>query len=103
LLLLLRDAIERAGLSAALAGLFAVLPPVIFFPFDSYPEMLGALALAVLLRWLLFAPRWTPRACVAMGLLLATLPWLHQKFLPVWLVLSAMAVMLAVHRLLRLP
>ena len=102
LFLLLRDATSRAGLSAALAGTFALLPPFVFYSFQFYPEMLGALAMAVLLRWLLFVPRWTLRGCVAMGLLLATLPWLHQKFLPVWAVLSAMAVVMAVHRLLRL-
>jgi hypothetical protein len=101
LFLLLRDATGRPGLSAALAGLFALLPPLLFFSFQFYPEMLGALALTALLRWLLFVPRWTTRTCVAMGLLLAALPWLHQKFLPVWLVLTAMAVIVAVHRLLR--
>jgi hypothetical protein len=102
LFLLLREATGRDGLAAAVAGLFALLPPFLFYSFQFYPEMLGALALAVLLRWLLFVPRWTLRTCAAMGLLLATLPWLHQKFLPVWLVLAAMAVILAVHRLMRL-
>jgi len=102
LFLLLREATGRAGLAAALAGLFALLPPFLFYAFQFYPEMLGALALTVLLRWLLFVPRWPPRTCAAMGVLLATLPWLHQKFLPVWLLLTAMAVIAVVHRLARL-
>lgn len=102
LFLLLRDVTGRPGLAAALAGLFALLPPFVLFSFQFYPEMLGALALTVLLRWLLFVPRWSAGGCAAMGLLLAALPWLHQKFLPVWIVLTAMAVIVAVHRLLRL-
>jgi hypothetical protein len=103
LFLLLRDVSGRAGLAAALAGLFALLPPFVFYAFQFYPEMPGALALAALLRWLLLVPRWPPRTCVAIGLVLAVLPWLHQKFLPVWLVLAAMAVIVAVDRMVRLP
>ncbi|HET8647030.1 MAG TPA: hypothetical protein VFO85_16155, partial [Vicinamibacteria bacterium] len=85
LFLLLRDASGRPGLAAALAGLVALVPPLVFFSFQFYPEMLGALALALVLRWLLFAPRWTLLTCAGLGAVLASLPWLHQKFLPVWL------------------
>jgi hypothetical protein len=103
LFLLLRDASGRPGLAAALALLLALLPPLVFYSFQFYPETLGALALALLLRWLLFVPRWGTGLCLALGLTLAALPWLHQKFLPVWLVLGAAAVVVAVHRLVRLP
>jgi hypothetical protein len=95
--LLLRDATGRPGLSAVLAGGFALLPPSLFYFFQFYPEMLGALALAVVLRALLFVPWWTPRRALLLGLLLAAMPWLHQKFLPVWgvLVLAAVGVLVA--------
>jgi hypothetical protein len=103
LFMLLREATGRPGLAAAVAILLAFLPPFLLYSFQFYPEMVGALALAALARLLLFVPRWSMRACVGMGLLLASLPWMHQKFLPVWLVLSAVALGMAVHRLLRLP
>jgi hypothetical protein len=54
--------------------------------------MLGALFLAVALRAILLRQ---PRARAARspcGLLLAFLPWLHQKFLPVWALLALIAV-----------
>jgi len=103
LFLLLRDASGRPGPSAALSLLLALLPPLVFYSFQFYPETLGALALALLLRWLLFVPRWSAGLCLALGLTLAALPWLHQKFLPVWLVLGAAALALAVDRMVRLP
>ena len=56
--------------------------------FQFYPEMLGALALAAAFRWLLFVPRLKDAWWLGLGL--ATLPWLHQKFLPVWGVLALM-------------
>src|SRR5262245_32890495 len=57
LYLLLRDGTGRPGLAAALAGGFALLPPYLFYAFQFYPEMLGALGLVVALRLLLFVPR----------------------------------------------
>jgi hypothetical protein len=39
------------------------------------------------------------RACLGLGLLLACLPWLHQKFLPLWAALALVAVLRAVHDL----
>jgi hypothetical protein len=90
---LLRDATGRAGLASALALGFAALPPFLFYFFQFYPEMLGALVLAVAFR----AVALRPSALVArpwpLAWLLATLPWLHQKFLPVWAVLVATAVL----------
>ena len=89
LFLLLRDATGRPGLAAVLAGAAALTPPFLFYFFQFYPEMLGALVLAVALRALLFAPGGARRTPGRWASLLATLPWLHQKFLPVWGVLAA--------------
>jgi hypothetical protein len=92
LFLLVRDATGRAGLAAVVAGAAALTPPFLFYFFQFYPEMLGALAFAVALRALLFRPWWRGRDAWALGALLATLPWLHQKFLPAWALLTAWAV-----------
>lgn len=102
LYLLLRDATGRAGLSAALAGFFALVPPFVFYPYQFFPEMPAALLLAVVLRTLLFGKRFTAGAACGLGLLLATLPWLHQKFLPVWGVLVMLSIWIAVDRLVTL-
>jgi hypothetical protein len=96
LYLLARDATGHKGLSAALAVGFALTPPFLFYFFQFYPEMLGALALALALRALLFRRWWTTATMAWMGVLLALLPWLHQKFLLVWAVLAVMAVVKAV-------
>lgn len=93
LFLLARDATGRPGLSAALAAGFALTPPFLFYFFQFYPEMLGALALALALRALVFRRWWKTSTAAWMGLLLAYLPWLHQKFLPVWAVLVLMALL----------
>jgi hypothetical protein len=90
---LLRDATGRPGLSALVAGAAALTPPFLFYFFQFYPEMVGALVFAVALRWLLYRRHWPARDAWAMGLLLATLPWLHQKFLPAWGVLAAWALL----------
>jgi hypothetical protein len=97
LFLLLRVATERAGLSALVAAGAALTPPFVFYSFQFYPEMLGALALAAAFRWLLFVP-WLKDAWW-LGLGLATLPWLHQKFLPVWGVLALWAVVRLVNEM----
>ncbi len=93
LFLLLRDATGRAGLAAAVAGAAALTPPFLFYFFQFYPEMLGALVFAVALRFLLFRAWWRTPEAWALGALLATLPWLHQKFLPAWAVLAVWAVL----------
>jgi hypothetical protein len=100
--LLARDATERPGLAAALAAGFALTPPFLFYFFQFYPEMLGALGLALALRALLFRRWWTTTTMAWVGLLLAFLPWLHQKFLPVAAVLAAMALLKAVSELVPL-
>ncbi len=87
LFLLVRDATGRPGLAALLALGFAVVPPFLFYAYQFYPEMPGALVLALAFHRLLFRPGWSTAAAWLLGVLLATLPWLHQKFLPAWLVL----------------
>jgi hypothetical protein len=89
---LVRDATGRPGLASALALGFALVPPFLFYSFQFYPEMVGALVLAVAFRALALRPEGLRRHPWLYGWLLATLPWLHQKFLPVWLVLAATAV-----------
>ena len=87
--LLVRDVSERPGLAAILAFGFGLLPPLLFYFFQFYPEMTGALVLAVAFRVLALRPERLERHPWLFGALFATLPWLHQKFLPVWLVLVA--------------
>jgi hypothetical protein len=89
--LLVRDATGRPGLAAALAFGFAVTPPFLFYFFQLYPEMVGALVMAVAFRTLALRPEGLRRRPWLFGGMLATLPWLHQKFLPVWLVLVGTA------------
>ena len=96
LFLLLRDATGRPGLAALVALGFAVVPPFLFYGYQFYPEMPAALVLAVVFHRVLFRPRWGTAGAWLCGALLAMLPWLHQKFLPVWLVLVATAAWLSV-------
>lgn len=90
---LLRDATGRPGLSALIAGAAAFTPPFLFYFFQFYPEMLGALVFAAALRVLLFRSWWRAADAWALGALLATLPWLHQKFLPAWAFLAVWALL----------
>jgi hypothetical protein len=92
---LVRDATDRPRLASALAIGFALVPPFLFYSFQFYPEMVGALVLAVVFPTLAVRPAGLRRHPWLHGWLLATLPWLHQKFLPVWLVLVATAVWLS--------
>jgi hypothetical protein len=91
LFLLVRDTTGRPGLAAALALGFALVPPFLFYSFQLYPEMLGALVMAVAFRTLALRSAGLRRHPWLLGSLLATLPWLHQKFLLVWLVLVGTA------------
>jgi hypothetical protein len=100
--LLARDAGARAGTAAAVAAVSALLPPLVFYSYQFYPEMLGALSLAIALREILLRDVGGTRRAWMLGLLLAFLPWLHQKFLPVWAVLVLMAVIRAVDALVPL-
>jgi hypothetical protein len=98
----LREATGRPGLSALLASAFALTPPFLFFFFQFYPETLGALALAEALRTLLLGRRFTTLTCARLGVVLALLPWFHQKYLPVWGILVLMALVKAVDELVTL-
>ncbi|MFI5169594.1 MAG: hypothetical protein ACHQM7_04470, partial [Vicinamibacterales bacterium] len=90
---LVRDATGREGLAAALALFFSVVPPFLFYFHQFYPEMLGALVLAIAFRTVALRPERIRLAAVRFGALVALLPWLHQKFLPVWGVLLATALL----------
>jgi hypothetical protein len=92
LFLLLRDATGRPGLAAVVAGGLALLPPFLFYSFQFYPELPGALVMAEALRRLALRERLARVDASVAGLLLATLPWLHQKFLPAWIALLAVGV-----------
>jgi hypothetical protein len=91
LFVVVRDTTGRAGLGAALAFGFALVPPFLFYSFQFYPEMVGALVLSVAFRTLALRREGLSRHPWLFGGMIATLPWLHQKFLPVWLVLVATA------------
>ncbi|HVR71830.1 MAG TPA: hypothetical protein VMT87_13395 [Vicinamibacteria bacterium] len=97
--LLLRDATRRAGLAALAAAVAAFVPPALFYAYQFYPEMLAAGATAVALRALALGRWWSTRTCLGVGLLLAGLPWLHQKFLPLWAAFTLVAILRAVHDL----
>ena len=101
LFLLLRDATGRTGLAALSAAVAAFVPPALFYSYQFYPEMLAAGAMAVGLRALALGGWWSTRTCLGLGMLLATLPWLHQKFLPLWAALMVLAAVRAVHDLVR--
>jgi hypothetical protein len=93
LFLLVRDVTGRPGLAAAHAFGFALCPPFLFYFFQFYPEMPGALVLALSFRTLAVRRTGLVRHPWLIGWTLASLPWLHQKFLPVWLVLVATALL----------
>lgn len=99
---LARDASGRAGIAAAVAAGAALAPPFVFYSFQFYPEMLGALVMTGALRALLYGRAAAGWSALGLGLGLACLPWLHQKFLPVWLALAAWAVVRAVSDLVPL-
>ena len=92
---LLADATGRAGLATAFALAFGVLPPFLFYFYQYYPEMVAALVLAVAFRVLALRPAGLLRQPWLFGGLLACLPWLHQKFLPVWAALTLTALYVA--------
>jgi len=96
---LAREVSGRPGIAAAVTGFFALAPPYLFYFYQFYPEMLGGLVLALAFRQMFFDRRWTTWRLLVLGLLLASLPWLHQKFLVVWPALVVMAVVMAVGRL----
>ncbi len=92
---LVRDATGRAGLAAAVAFGFARRRPSSSTSSSSTRRWWG--------RWCSpwpsarsrSAPGRSRRHPWSFGTVLASLPWLHQKFLPVWLVLVATALWIA--------
>jgi len=85
-----------AGLAAAAV---ALSPPLLLYARQFYPEVPAAAILAgalLALRGQRFE-RVLPVA--GLGLALACLPWLHQKYLPLWAVLTLAAAVVAVERL----
>jgi hypothetical protein len=94
--LLLREVLGRPGLSALAAGVAALVPPALLYAYQLYPEVPAAGAMAVALRHLLSRRWWTTGRCLSLGVLLAAVPWLHQKFLPLWAALAALALIRAV-------
>ena len=69
------------------------MPPFLFYFHQFYPEMLGAIVLALAFRTIALRPERIRLHPWRLGALLAVLPWLHQKFLPVWGVLLATALL----------
>ncbi len=92
---LVRDATRRPGLAAALALGFAFVPPFVFYFFQFYPEMPGALLLAFASGTLALRPERLARHPWLFGWAIALLPWLHQKFVPVWAALAGTALVVA--------
>jgi hypothetical protein len=97
--LLLRQHVAVTGLAALIAAAAALLPPALFYAYQLYPELLAGGLLALALRALLQGGWWSVRNCLAVGLLIAALPWLHQKFLPLWAALALAVLARAVHDL----
>jgi hypothetical protein len=90
------------GLAAGAAGFVALTPPLLFYFHQFYPEVPAALLLVLALRGLLFAGSTHSAALLRLGLLLMPLPFLHQKYLPVWAALVLLALFVAVDRLVTL-
>ena len=88
---LVRDATGSGGLAAILALGFALLPPFTFYSFQFYAEMPGAIVLGVAFHLLALRRESVGKHPWLFGWLVATLPWIHQKFLLVWVVLAATA------------
>ena len=81
---------------AAAVGWVAVAftPPVIWYTFLVYPEIIGALGVVVAVRCLLTRATGGAvglPAALAFGLSLGVLPWLSTRFLPLFVVLLAWA------------
>jgi len=75
--------------SAAFAAAAAVGPPVVFYTFFLYTEVVCAFALALGLRLLVADPG--PVRAAGAALALSLLPWLHVKMIPAVAVTGALA------------
>lgn len=89
----------RALTGSCLAGLVgwaavAFTPPVVWYAFLVYPEIVGALGVVVAVRCLLArqtSGAFTAWGAVAFGVSLGVLPWLSTRFLPLYAMLLAWA------------
>src|SRR5262249_34933348 len=86
--------------AVAAALLVAFNAPGFFYALAIYPELPAALVVLAALAWI---GRRAPGWAVPYGLLLATLPWLHEKFVPLAVVLAVAAVWTARDRRQALP
>jgi len=90
---------KLAGIVGAMFAFgFALVPPLLFYSYQFYAELPGALVLAVAFRALALQPERLSSHPWRFGWLVAALPWLHQKFLPVWAVLVATALLVGWRR-----
>ena len=98
----MRELGTGAVAAALTAALGALLPPLVFFWYQFYPESLGALAFLWIARRLFLVGRLDDDrggALWQLAFVIAAMPWLHQKFLAVWVALIVVAVGKAVHDL----
>lgn len=95
--LMARSGAGSAGVASLVAFAAGLVPPLLFYSWQFYPEVPAALSLALALHLLLFRSPAGARAALWLGLVIAPLPWLHQKYVPLSLVVLGMGV-LAVHR-----
>ncbi len=91
---------DVAGRAAALVTAFtaALIVPLLFYTFQIYPELPAALLLLYAFRKLVLDSHPTAAGALAAGAALAALPWLHQKYSVVALVLGLLGVSRFVHR-----
>ena len=95
-----RSAAEVAGRAAALLSALtaALIVPLLFYSFQIYPELPAALLLLFAFRKLVLDSHPTAAGALASGAALAALPWLHQKYSVVALVLGLLGIARFVHR-----
>lgn len=98
---LARDVARSTGAALVVAGAVALTPPLLFYSFQFYPEVPAALLLAWGVRRLALGHALDTRACLGLGLAVAALPWLHQKYMPLAAALALWALVAAVDPLAR--
>jgi hypothetical protein len=91
---------DVAGRAAALVTAFsaALIVPLLFYTFQIYPELPAAFLLLYAFRKLVLDSHPTAAGAFAAGTALAALPWLHQKYSVVALVLGLVGVSRFFHR-----
>ncbi|MGH9390040.1 MAG: hypothetical protein ACRD1Z_10520, partial [Vicinamibacteria bacterium] len=91
---------DLAGRAAALVSAFAaaLIVPLLFYSFQIYPELPAALLLLFAFRKLGIESHPTAAGALASGVALAALPWLHQKYSVVALVLGLLGASRFIHR-----